>query len=395
MKKKLIIIAAVLVTAAVVAGVIIADHKKPGRDTPAQTTTTSSQTTTSKTEPTGTQAPPAARKRGKLAGLYENDPSSVLAVGPRQDTFAALEDGTVWYAYWGDGGGAGFLNGEDDAYIACEEPVYAFDMKPRRMVVGQWSGFAVDENGTLWGWGSCVPGKRDYSVPAKLVRILDGVEDVQTAGEFSMALGSDGSLWIWGSKNLFDANTVIEDAVRIMDGVSSMGFASQNGAPIAVSSGVLYYFDENNEPHEVMKDVEAVRDGFVFGNDGALYVMEGTAAVKTAQDAVQASVSGQGLLIIEKDGDVVYSLDGKQTVISWEGAILIPAGVPIFIDKNQRLCAFCEGEVKIIDSDVICAASGVDGALVYAKSDRTLWLIQSLLSDKWYECPPRMIAPSE
>ena len=341
---------------------------------------------------------PAVETKKTLAEPV-NGYGSVLALGARSNTFVALGDGTVWTAYWEDGGGAGFLTSEDAAAKAYAELVYAFDMSPRKLLAGEWTGFAIDEKGVLWGWGRCVPGKTDSSMPSRLVKIMDGASDVDTEGELSAALKSDGSLWIWGDSDLLRDGVVIPEPEKRMENVTSFGFC---GGLFAVNGkGELYRLDTGGGIMKLADNIRSFENGFAYGSDGTLYYIGTNGGfVSTGMKATGASRLGdEKILILDASGDLYILPKGGKAQKTAEGVReIIEAGTVLFIDNEGRLCTVQEGEKHILDSGVLFAASSVDNVLLYIKSDMTLWKIQpivqkSFLEGKWYEIPPVLLLP--
>ena len=75
---------------------------------------------------------------------------------------------------------------------------------PKKLRLKSWAGpgFAIDQNDTLWGWGSSLSGTLGIGLTEggsdEPVCILDEVSDVRQSTELTLALRTDDSLWVWG-----------------------------------------------------------------------------------------------------------------------------------------------------------------------------------------------------
>ena len=88
---------------------------------------------------------------------------------------------------------------------------------------------AVDNNGTLWGWGYntrllLTETQATFNRP---ITVMDGVKTVALGSDYAAAVKNDGTLWLWGS--------------------NSTGL-----------QGVLYHREDFYDPHKVMDDVKSV-----------------------------------------------------------------------------------------------------------------------------------------
>lgn len=111
-------------------------------------------------------------------------------------------DGTVWG--WGQNW-AGHL-GDGSAGSVKKTPVKATALSGIVSIASRnyWTGFALDENGSLWAWGYNSYGQLgdgttlERKTPVKLSTI-SGVKAFATGSYHSLALTQDGSVYAWGS----------------------------------------------------------------------------------------------------------------------------------------------------------------------------------------------------
>jgi len=67
------------------------------------------------------------------------------------------------------------------------------------------TGYAVLSDGTAWAWGYGLSGNlgngqnANSSVPVRITAITSPVRSVTAPGNSIMAVGTDGSVWSWGS----------------------------------------------------------------------------------------------------------------------------------------------------------------------------------------------------
>ncbi len=122
------------------------------------------------------------------------------------------ENGRVWYCGWNNYKmppmpGAPVIGGEDKAVeIKFEKKIVA-------IACGGWHTMALDEDGTLWAWGSNLSaqlGMKDANVgmgpgayfdePAKVDVLPDGIKikSIATGGQHVAILDEDGGIWCYG-----------------------------------------------------------------------------------------------------------------------------------------------------------------------------------------------------
>ena len=146
----------------------------------------------------------------------------------------------------------------------------------------------VDENGTLWmcglnDYGQLGNGSRTGSnVP---IRVMDNVASVSSGGTHTAAIKTDGTLWTWGSniygelgngKDTYDTSSNIP--VKVMEDVAAVSCGTNFTAALKtdgslwmwgdnsygqIGNGKQYtgHYENNPQPVKVMEDVAAVSCG--------------------------------------------------------------------------------------------------------------------------------------
>lgn len=71
---------------------------------------------------------------------------------------------------------------------------------------GQYVSYAIDCNGTLWGWGydkhELLLGQQKSSPKGEAIKIMEDVISVSIGNQNAVVLKSDGTLWTWGANNV-------------------------------------------------------------------------------------------------------------------------------------------------------------------------------------------------
>jgi len=169
----------------------------------------------------------------------------------------------------------------------------------KSITAGRGVVFVIKEDNTLWGWGDNseaqlgnMTDSGDTNTDAELsqTKILDDVALVREGGGKVLAVRLDGSLYSWGSDEIYTENGWIENAgspFKVMDNVTTATMR-QNGSGILVvkTDGTLWGWDNqwNDEgdkrvPFKYADNVSYVSNGerhaAVVKNDGTLWTMGG------------------------------------------------------------------------------------------------------------------------
>lgn len=167
----------------------------------------------------------------------------------------------------------------------------------------------IDKNGSLWMWGTYKPignglSKRAF-VPAK---VLDNVVSVSSGSNHTAAIKTDGSLWMWGSNssgelgnggigNIHDSEGgIYQDVpVKVMDKVVSVSCGDNYTAAIK-TDGSLWMWGANNDMQLGNKGVGNVQD--------EIYGAYQTVPVKVLDNVVAVSCGSSHAAAIKTDGSM-------------------------------------------------------------------------------------------
>lgn len=364
---------------------------------------------------------------GSAAAVPDTDEpyKGILDMADRRTTFAVAADGAVYSASWGDFGPS---LARDPADADREDLVPAMELRdPRKLCVKSWCGsaFAIDQSGALWGWGSSISGSLGNGMteggPDAPVRILDAVSDVRYSAELSLALKTDGSLWVWGG--MWSSRPV-----WVMDGVGAIS----DGGLVLTRSGEVWScrvtgtLPEGAVSPDIFEPyVPAAADGRVILSDGGRYSLEASPwraeplcaylvlerelsgcvkvedrfafdafggawmidpygasdAVWLCGDAVHACVQTVGpercAVVLGRDGVLRrFAADGTggQAVADSVKQVVRGTRAVTYIDQNGQLWRAGGSGASLIAGSVLFAVGCGDDFVAYIRSDGTLWL---------------------
>jgi alpha-tubulin suppressor-like RCC1 family protein len=166
------------------------------------------------TGPLAAYFPPARVVGPSAVGYFTG--AKAIAAGTAH-SLALRSDGTVWS--WGDGGhGQLGVNSDNDHHYPVE--VHGADNAGvlsdiTAVAAGADFSVAVGSDGTVWAWGDNHYGQlgvhsdTEHHYPVEVhgpgnVGFLSGITAVAAGEDFSLALKSDGTVWAWGHNNPYE-----------------------------------------------------------------------------------------------------------------------------------------------------------------------------------------------
>jgi len=297
-----------------------------------------------------------------------------------------LEDGTV--LSWGED-----VPQSPDFEMAPSMP-YLSEIFSEAAAVscGRWSSFAIDTEGTLWGWGIQMWGNitgtaNDDIEPHRLMT------DVQMASielRSYLALRKDGTLWTWGtgeygllgggSKFVSDnPRNPLAEPINVLDNVIFAGFSGAQACAIKDDFSLWKwgYMGVDNETNKsiifdspvcIMDDVKYAYGDFVVKTDGTLWVLNSSLLNKRNE-----SESGQYYEI-----DPVQIMEGVKYASGGIRFIVIKENGGLWVwgdNRNGSLGTgtdeYIEEPLKIMD-DVVYATTTTDNMYIL-KNNGELW----------------------
>lgn len=353
--------------------------------------------------------------------------AGILDMAERRTTFAVTDDGAVYSASWGDFGPSLAL---DPADAEREDFVLAMELRdPKKLRLKSWAGpgFAIDQNDTLWGWGSSLSGTLGIGLTEggsdEPVRILDEVSDVRQSTELTLALRTDDSLWVWGGTWSTRPVKVMDDVAAISDGGLVLTQSGEVWAcwftrtlpeqavspdiferyvPVVTADQMIISDEGQFEMEQAWPDripenmylvLERKLSGsvkvdgqFAFDVFGGVWLIDANTAdshaVRLCADGKQADIQSIAMercaLVLGQDGVLrMFGLDGSggQTVAENVAQIVRGTRRATYIDNKGQLWRIGgDGTASLLGSNVLFAVGCTDDFVAYIKSDRTLWL---------------------
>ena len=188
-----------------------------------------------------------------------SNPTGMATLGTTQAIGTILNDDPVALYTWGDNGQGEFGNGtiiNSPTPLVVNLPANAF---PTIIAAGSEYTLASGSDGKLYAWGSDFYGQlgdgttTDSHIPV-VVSLPSGVSPTTIAAGYghSLAIGSDGKLYAWGYNadgelgNATATNSAIPVAVSLPAGISPTAIAAGTTHSLAIGSdGKLYVWGDN------------------------------------------------------------------------------------------------------------------------------------------------------
>jgi hypothetical protein len=242
-----------------------------------------------------------------------NLPRVTAVTGNDLNGFALRAGGQVWA--WGSNRYAGLGNGDGRGLGASvvPTPVSALDGGVTAIAAGEFTGFALKSDGTVWAWGDNSVGEAGFdpagtsgrqATPVQVAG-LSGVTAIAASAGAGYALKADGTVWSWGYNAHGELGTGRTDTsvptvaqVPGLTNVVSIGGGVGNGYAVK-SDGTVWSWGSNQ-----------------FGGLGTTAVAVGQEA-----DFSRTPVQVQGLSNVKTVGGgesfAGYAVDGNGNLFVW------------------------------------------------------------------------------
>jgi len=244
--------------------------------------------------------------------IYE-DYNFIMTSGGNAHTVALQDDGTVWG--WGND------------FYGCINSKYPCQIQGLADIVyvsaGCYASAAIKSDGSLWMWGAGWKGNgpfENYNLSLDHP-IMHDVKDVAIGNRFTVALKSDGTVWIWGADNSHDMEAQL--VPQKLDGLPEIVqvTASWDNAAFLDTDGNVWILDNQYslprvpEKAQGLTDIKSISGGghhFVaLGYDGSVYTWTGTTSdkkvlkqVEELSDVVAVAAGAFHSVAVKNDGTV-------------------------------------------------------------------------------------------
>ncbi|WP_165042955.1 hypothetical protein [Adlercreutzia sp. ZJ138] len=166
----------------------------------------------------------------------------------------------------------------------------SYDNRVKRIYLGEYTGAAIMDDGSLWTWGAAPLGDNTATGDVRPIpkRVLENVVQVSLTRDRIHALKSDGSLWVSGSDALnaeyTDSGTVLKyeclDFQKIMDGVKSVDSEGYNGiTTVLTENGEILTWGYNHGSNPVSDS--SIKPCKIMDNAVSMWADEGRGAAVT------------------------------------------------------------------------------------------------------------------
>lgn len=332
-------------------------------------------------DPSTRTAQVTAEPPEEAAAYDPADFARVLDVAPTGALYVTMADGTLWSGAWGDGYPAVHPDQGGDQALTQVLP-----WAPEALDVGQWNGYALDEEGTLWGWGDASRGKLGKGgYTDGPVRIMTSVRSFCQSGSWLLIITESDELWFLGTCG---GRGIADTPVKLAEDAAQAS-SWHTRALVLKNDGTLWRMDptalERPTLAKVLDGAAAVSPEGAIDREGNLW--------DAGEDGVFQKILG-GVVSTGRWGDRNLALDGEGRLWAWDGPDVtgrdltpelaavhcrfpVCGSQPVYISDSGALCTLLsDGSVKVLDRNVVYAASGWYDVLAYIKSDGSLWSIR-------------------
>jgi alpha-tubulin suppressor-like RCC1 family protein len=288
-----------------------------------------------------------------------------VASGRWGTEYALRHDGTVWA--WGDNDWGQLGNGwRAPDFGGSTTPVPVVGLTGITAVAsGQWTGYALRGDGTVWAWGGNLAGELGNGtnthrnpVPVQ-VSGLTGVVAIGSASGTGYALRSDGTVWAWGS-----------------NGDGELGNGSTNPSPVPVQVSGLTGITAISSGSDANSAYAVRNDGTVWAwgihSFGQLGNGQGCVAGQACFSRVPVQVSGlTGVVAVASDRDNGYAVRDDGTVWAWGSSAYGRLGNGVACEQYTRDCV-SRIPVQVSNLSGVTRVAGSDYGGLALRADGTV-----------------------
>ena len=278
-----------------------------------------------------------------------------IETGPFQ-SYEIDENGTLWV--WGTTVGRETNVPEDaknEDYPLPKPTALAENVAA--VSTGETFVLILKNDGTLWGCGTYPRRYTDKeSVVPEPQKLMDNVKSISAEGLRLMAVDKSGNLYDWGRTDSKDSSET--RPVKLMDGVDKV-FTSDTRALIIKPDSSLWWWNPSSfeefitEPQKLMKNVVFAATGnevsAAISGDGKLWRWDDPSADATL---VAENIAFAAVDTVPGNDVVVYiTKDGELWSDSYDFETGTPAATPVKLLDNAKEAALCGGNLIALDND--------------------------------------------
>ena len=277
-----------------------------------------------------------------------------IEIGPFQ-SYEIDENGTLWV--WGTtvGRETNVPEGAKNEDFSLTEPT-ALAENVAAVSTGETFVLILKKDGTLWGCGTYPGARTENNVISEPQKLMDNVKSISAEGLRLMVVDKSGNLYDWGRTDSKDSSET--RPVKLMDGVNRV-FASDARALIIKPDGSLWWWVPSSfeefitEPQELMTDVVFAAAGdevlAAISGDGKLWRWDDPSADATL---VAENIAFAAVDTVPGNDVVVYiTNDGELWSDSYDFETGTPVTSPVKLLDNAKEAALCGGNLIALDND--------------------------------------------